>query len=157
MIEASQGDKHSRTPTKCAAGKSVSVVIDFVTGPAAVAAAPDPVVPARRPSSSPRTALAIGAGALAVVSAGVGLGFLTSSNSTVSDAQSLDSISGGACSARPSCDDYRAQLDDARSARTVATIGLVSAGVFAAAAVAIYSLWPTQRASASTRPWTLRF
>jgi hypothetical protein len=155
-IEAAQGEKRSRTTATCAAGKSVAVVVDFVSAPAV--ATPDRSAPPRSAEpSSMRIPLAIGAGALAVVSAGVGVGFLVSSNGAVSDAQSFDaSVAGGACSARISCDDYRGQLDDARSSRTIATIGLVSAGVFAAAAVAIYTLWPSQRSSAS-RPWAVRF
>jgi hypothetical protein len=159
VIEASQGEKHSRTTAKCAAGKSVAVVVDFASASSA-APSPDAVAAPTRPSSTgaTRTSLAIGGGALAVVSAGVGLGFLVSSNAAVSDARAFDeSTPGGACSARAACDDYRAQLGDARSARTIATLGLVSAGVFAAAAVAIYTLWPTRSASASTPSWPLRF
>jgi hypothetical protein len=100
VIEASQGEKHARTTAKCTTGKLVSVVVDFASAPA-VSAPPDPITPPRSESSSMRMPLAIGASALAVVSAGVGVGFLVSSNSAVSDAQSLDaSVAGGACSAR---------------------------------------------------------
>jgi hypothetical protein len=156
IIEAVQGEKHARTTAKCAPGKSVSVVMDFASAPA-VNVAPPPMAPTSRESTSTRTTLAISAAVLAAVSAGVGVGFLAASNSAVSDAQSLDaSVPGGACSARPSCDDYRAELDDARSSRTIATVGLVSAAIFATTAVAIYTLWPKPRGAAS-QPWPLRF
>jgi len=151
VVEATNEGQQTRTTAACAPGKTVAVVIDF----AAAAPPPPPVAlapstsPAPERDTSPRNVAAGAAAGLAVVSAGLGLAFLVRSNSQVSDATSFDAtFPGGACTAAGPCASFRDQLDDARTSRTVSTLGFLGAGLFSVAAVALFTLWPSTRKSA---------
>lgn len=110
--------------------------------------------PAEKPAaSSARTIALIAEGAVTLAGLGVGIGYTlaaSSADSRATDARNvIDRASGGspgACSApqpttESACADLQSAVSDRDRDRTVATVGFVSAGVGAAAAVATWFLW----------------
>jgi len=84
-------------------------------------------------------------GVLGLAAAGIGVGFLASSEGKLSDAESFDrSIPGGACTALETCRQYDALLDDARDSRGIATVSFIAAGVLVGGAIAAFTLWPSE-------------
>jgi PEGA domain len=113
---------------------------------------------------APRTiALITGAG-LTAVSLGVGVGFAVKASSANSDAQ--DALAGletqfGASpclnptpSAASGCSRVASLRSDRNSANEISTVAFVTSGVFAAATVATFFLWPRRTASSTA---ALRF
>ncbi len=94
--------------------------------------------------------------------AGIGLGayFLVKQGSLRDEADGSrqaiagDSGSTSACNDvanRARCDSLSGTLEDGRQAETMATLGFVAGGVFAAGTVAAYFLWPEEQGTASLR------
>lgn len=159
------------------AGESQAVTLALKPAPAAApskaapapppAAAPKPAPDTPPPAAgeghgiAPRTiALITGAG-LTAVSLGVGIGFAVDSSSASSDASSLraqaiSEVGKNGCATDPSapvCASLRDANDHAGRSRTIATLGFVGAGVFAAATVATFFLWhPRAKHEAAAPP-----
>jgi hypothetical protein len=120
----------------------------------ATASAPQTDSPAKE-SGSARTPVLIAGAALTTVALGAGIFFTISANNAASDIEGLQAEvdaasdgSGNACSAtavmRPdACDDLTARVEDHDGARKLAIGSFIGAGVFGAATVATYFLWPT--------------
>jgi len=148
-------------------GKPKSVSVDCAAGTIAKAKLGDPNAgssgsnghdPGGNPPESEgfwttRNTLGVATGSLSAVALGIGFGFLMDSNSKAEDAKTFNTNTpGGACARRalPTCMEYSNKLDDASSSRSIATAGLVIGGAFAAATVAIFSLWSNNKTTAKT-------
>ncbi|HVW25531.1 MAG TPA: hypothetical protein VHC69_09180 [Polyangiaceae bacterium] len=163
-----------------AAGGSQTVTLTVMHPDATETPAPEisvsPVVtPAATPSSndtriSPgnaaRTWTLIGGSALTVAALGVGVAYLLDANALDDDAARLRADTEhegdpklvktqGQCTppagVRPAaCDELRAKVDDAHSAKIVSIVGFAAAGALGVATIAAYFLWPHER----SQPWS---
>ncbi len=101
---------------------------------------------------SGKTVALIAGGALTAVGLGVGIGFTVAKSGAQDDADKLreDSIAQvgkNGCATQPDtqvCTDLRNANDKVDKDGTLATVGFISAGVFAAGTVATYFLWPEE-------------
>jgi hypothetical protein len=110
----------------------------------------------------PRTYVVVAEGALALVAAGVGIGFAVKADTLNTDAKNLmttlKSTSPTPCSVPSSqCTEVASKYDDRDQAATTAKIAIVSAGVLGVATVATLLLWPKSKSGTNTgsRYWAL--
>lgn len=113
-----------------------------------------------------RTWTVIGGSALTAAALGVGIGYMLDANALDDDAAQLRAktetgvdpklVKDQAQCTLPSgvrpaaCDELRAKVNDANSARIVSIVGFASAGAFAAATVVTYFLWPSEHRETSS-------
>ena len=106
---------------------------------------------------SGKTVALIAGGALTAVGIGVGVYGVLKASSADSDASDTrkkieDQLGNNACAASPSdplCVSLKDSLDSRGNSRTLATVGFIGAGVFAAGTVATYLLWPDEKSSSA--------
>lgn len=125
--------------------------VEHHRGSVQVGAFRDGLPPSVEPSTEPRSersrlgvAVPIALGALAVVSASFGVGFLVDSNVKANRARDFNKrYSGGACNATTeACQSYDLKSDAASRSRTVSTVAFIGAGALAAGAIATFLFWP---------------
>lgn len=108
----------------------------------------------QKDGASSKGAFLIAGGGLTLLSLGVGIGFGLDSQGAKSDADELSSkLGAGGCADSANtkeCGDLSDKRDRANRNATIATVGFVGAGVFAAATAVVWLAWPEgQRKSAS--------
>jgi hypothetical protein len=112
-----------------------------------------PPLQLRATEASPaRTTVMVTTGALAAVSATVWIGFALRSSSLSSDASDMRArLGGNACVVEtPACADLRDLAEKRADANKVAIAGAVGTGLFGAAFIAAWQLWPTTRTVGAT-------
>ncbi|CAN5925518.1 hypothetical protein BH11MYX4_BH11MYX4_67510 [soil metagenome] len=107
------------------------------------------------PSNATRNVVSGALVAVGVVGLTVGVVFLAKAEGQISDAVDFrGSVPGGPCASRalPSCDRYASMLEDVKSSRDVGTVALVGGGIFLAAGITTFLVWPKHTATAWVRP-----
>jgi hypothetical protein len=127
------------------------------------ASIPQPTRPRVGSTSHARTYVLAGEAAIALGALAVGIAFTLQAASederANADRAALPGATpedkGSACAAKTSevCRDLEAATDEARRDRFIAQLGLIGAGVGAAAFAGTYVLWPTRRQQVVMRPW----
>ena len=148
---ATKGDRQASGTINVAAGHEETLTLAFPPEGAPLPDPSSPLPPSVEPSTEPRTersrlgvAVPIALGALAVVSASFGVGFLVDSNVKANRARDFNRrYSGGACNATTeACQSYDLKSDAASRSRTVSTVAFIGAGALAAGAIATFLFWP---------------
>jgi hypothetical protein len=131
----------------------------------------------RPTDNAARTWTLVGGGAVTAAAVAVGIAYLVDANALDNDAARLRAATEtegdptlvktrAQCTPPagmrpPACDELKAKVNDSDSARIISTVGFVSAGVFAAATIGTYFLWPHDRPRASqgarptVAPWSI--
>ena len=111
--------------------------------PPASAPPPADTAQAHRAFFTPRLITATAFGGLAVASLATGVGFALASSSNAGTAKGYAGQSPPACAdpSSPSCAQWKSAVNAQNADTSVAIVGYVATGVFAAAAVATLLLW----------------
>ena len=117
---------------------------------AAKSVGPDPGASKKRSGIEPKTIALVAGGALTVVSLGLWVGFGLAAEGSASDAEALrskaiDEVGEGGCRNAPSvgvCQELGSTNDSGQSQKSMATVGAVGTGIFAAATLGVWLFWP---------------
>ncbi|MBI5535957.1 MAG: hypothetical protein HY898_24770 [Deltaproteobacteria bacterium] len=151
------------TTVDLAAGASQILELSFSEGAAQISKAPPtqrPETPSTDSGVQPRTIALIAGAGLTAISLGVGIGYALKKSSADDDAKSLlasavQSYGPAPCyqpqaGAVGACEAVRDANDRRNSAGKIETVAFVSAGVFGAATIATWLLWPSKKKSETT-------
>jgi hypothetical protein len=178
-VEAKHGDKHVQRTIAFDKGQERTLTLELTSAEGS-ATVSEPVTPAKSdptPTTQPghdegphdatsgsgsnlKTIGLITSGAVALVGAGVGVGFLMAKNSAKDDADAIvkdNDLGTTGCSASPkpsACSDLADANDRGKRSATLSTIGFIGAGVGVAGLVT-FLLLPNQKKDSATSVYPL--
>jgi len=150
-VDATFGGRVKSATVDARLGEVTRVTITSESSPSVTAVPAEP----KAERTTLGLAVPIGLGAVGLVAAGLGAGFLVDSNNKADKADAFNqSIPGGACTAEITCRSYDAKSEDASNSRTVSTVAFVGAGVFLLGAIGSFVFWPSKKSESVERSAT---